>query len=234
MQISLIIPCYNEEKNIPLIINKLYPLYQDKSFEIIFVENGSNDNSLSILKSYESKIPNFNFISIKKNKGYGYGIVQGLKIAKGQFLAWTHADMQTNPLDILKGMRLIKGEQKKIFIKGLRKGRKISDSFFTFGMSLFATFNLGYFLWDINAQPCIFPSSFFEDWIDPPNDFSLDLYAYFQAKRKGYQIKRFDVNFGKRIFGVSKWNFNLYSKIKFIKRNLLYIVELSNRYKKWK
>ena len=54
MQISLIIPCYNEAENIPLIIQKLYPLYQDKSFEIIFVENGSNDNSLSILNKHQN------------------------------------------------------------------------------------------------------------------------------------------------------------------------------------
>ena len=94
-------------------------------------------------------------------------------------------------------------------------------------MSIFASLNLNCFLWDINAQPSVFPSSFIKKWKNPPNDFSLDLYAYFEAKKQGYKIKRFKVNFSKRLFGFSKWNFSLKSKVRFIKRNLYYIKNLS-------
>ena len=228
MKISLVIPCYNEEKNLPFLIEKLDILLQDNSFEIILVENGSSDNSLSILNSFKSNNYNFKFIKLEENKGYGYGIIQGLKIAQGDLLGWTHADMQTNPLDILEGIKIFKcNKNSKFFVKGLRYGRSISDRFFTICMSIFASINLGTLLWDINAQPSIFPSSFLKELGNPPNDFSLDLYAYFQAKKNGYKVKRFHVNFNKRLFGTSKWNFNFSSKVKFIKRNINYIVNLS-------
>ena len=231
MKTSLIIPCYNESKNLPFIFEKLDSLLTDNSFEIIFVENGSYDNSLSILENYKLKFPNIKFIALKQNQGYGHGIVKGLELAEGDLLAWTHADMQTNPLDILEGIRLFKSSQDKFLVKGLRYGRKLSDRFFTLCMSFYASINLGYFFWDINAQPTIFPSSFFKEWNEAPKDFSLDLYAYFLAKKNGYKIKRFDVFFNKRLFGISKWNFNFKSKVKFIIRNIKYINELKKKYR---
>ena len=224
MRVSLIIPCFNEGGNLPFLLKKLEKVKGNNLIEIIIVENGSNDNSLLIIKSFISEFPNLKLVSIKKNKGYGYGIIQGLRKAEGDFLAWTHADMQTNPLDILEGIKYLSNSEKRIFVKGLRYGRKITDRFFTICMSIFASLNLRCLLWDINAQPSIFPASFFKEWVNPPNDFSLDLYVYFLAKRKGYIVKRFNVEFNKRLFGNSKWNFNLQSKIKFIKRNLKYIL----------
>ena len=101
MKVSLIIPCFNEEQNLPFLIKKLEKLKNDKNIEIIIVENGSSDDSLSLLESINSKLPNLKLVIIKENKGYGHGIIQGLIKAKGDVLAWTHADMQTNPLDIL-------------------------------------------------------------------------------------------------------------------------------------
>ena len=83
-------------------------------------------------------------------------------------------------------------------------------------MSFFCSLILGTFLWDINAQPSIFPASFYKSWKNPPKDFSLDLYVYFLAKRKGYIVKRFNVEFSERLFGISKWNFNLLSRFKYI------------------
>lgn len=227
MKVSLIIPCFNEGENLPFLLKKLEKLKGNNFIEIIIVDNGSNDNSSSIIKSFISEFQNLKLVSIKENKGYGYGIIQGLRKAEGNFLAWTHADMQTNPLDILEGIKYFSNAEKKIFVKGLRKGRKITDRFFTICMSIFASLNLKCFLWDINAQPSIFPASFFKEWVNPPNDFSLDLYVYFLAKRKGYIVKRFNVEFRERLFGISKWNFNLKSKVKFIKRNLKYILKLS-------
>tara|TARA_B100001248_G_C27394780_1_gene464763 strand:+ start:1819 stop:2523 length:705 start_codon:yes stop_codon:yes gene_type:complete len=234
MRVSLIIPCFNEEENLPILFNKLQNLKNNKSIEIIIVENGSTDNSLSVLKSFKSNFSNIRLVAISQNKGYGYGIIKGLKEATGDLLAWTHADMQTDPTDILKGLKKFNKNGDKIFAKGLRYGRKPSDRIFTVFMSIFASLNLNCFLWDINAQPSIFPASFLNDWENPPFDFSLDLYAYFLAKRKGYKIKRFKVKFDKRKFGSSKWNINFESKIKFIKRNIRYIIKLSNDTSKWK
>ena len=75
-------------------------------------------------------------------------------------------------------------------------------------MSLFETLLLGKLIYDVNAQPTIFPKKFFYSWIHPPKDFSLDLYSYYLAKKYNYQIKRISVNFLKRISGQSKLKLN--------------------------
>jgi hypothetical protein len=128
--------------------------------------------------------------------------------------------MQTDPLDILQGLALFEKYGDGIFAKGRRCGRPVMDVVFTAGMSIFETLLLARPMRDINAQPTMFSRKFFESWVSPPNDFSLDLYAYYQAHCNGLKIHRFSVRFGERAFGVSHWNVNWKAKWKFIKRTV--------------
>lgn len=222
MKLSIIIPCYNEEKNLPVLLKKLATVIKRNDIEVILVDNGSTDNSKSILDSLLPDYPFASTIRVNVNQGYGYGILTGLKIAQGQFIGWTHADLQTDPHDVIKALDIIEHSDNpdKLFIKGNRKGRNLFDVFFTLGMSFFETFLLRQWLWDINAQPNIFPKKFFQSWQDPPFDFSLDLYALYQAKKNGLSIVRIKVMFPPRIHGTSSWNTGLKGKLKFIKRTL--------------
>ena len=143
------------------------------------------------------------------NKGYGFGITSGLTAARGEFISYTHADMQTDPADVLKALEIIKLEKnpQKCFVKGDRKKRPLFDQLFTVGMSVFETLFLGTRLWDINAQPNLFHRDFFHQLkMNCPNDFSLDLYFLYMAKIMNYKVVRFDVFFPNRIFGTSSWN----------------------------
>lgn len=203
-------------------------MFTSTDVEVIFVDNGSTDKSPKV---FDELIPKYNFaknIRVEINQGYGFGILSGLKTAKGDYLAWTHADMQTDPNDVVRGWKILKDSRnpENNFIKGKRYGRPYSDSFFTFGMSIFESLILGKTMWDINAQPNIFPRKYFEKWTDPPNDFSLDLYAYYQAKAHSLEIVRFPVLFGERAHGISHWNVNWRAKLKFIARTLGYSFNL--------
>ena len=226
MKFSVVIPCYNEEKNLPVLFKKLKPLLMNKSCDICLVDNGSIDNTYEILKKFESSEEAISILKIKENKGYGYGILKGLEASKGEILAWTHADIQTNPGDILKGINLFEKYGKNIFVKGNRFGRPLTDRLFTFGMSIFVSIFLKRFMWDINAQPTMFSSDFFKTWSNAPNDFSLDLFAYFSALNKKIKVHRFPVKFDKRLFGKSSWNVNFFSKLKFIKRTIKFTINL--------
>ena len=226
MKFSVVIPCYNEEKNLPILFKKLKPLLMNKSCEICLVDNGSIDNTYKVLKEFESKEESISILKIKKNKGYGYGILKGLEASRGEILAWTHADIQTNPEDILKGIKLFQKYGKNIFVKGNRFGRPISDRLFTFGMSIFVSLTLKKSLWDVNAQPTMFSSDFFKTWSNAPNDFSLDLFCYYSALNKKIKVYRFPVKFDKRLFGKSSWNINFISKLKFIKRTIKFTINL--------
>ena len=135
-------------------------------------------------------------------------IAAGLKEAVGEYLGWTHGDMQTPVQDALKALKIIETERspRKIFLKGQRIGRPFFDRFFTAGMSIFESALFGITLRDINAQPNIFHRSLMEGFFNPPNDFSLDLYAHHLAKINGFVIKRFPVSFLPRPHGESHWN----------------------------
>ncbi len=225
---SIIIPCYNEEKNIPLNLERYSQVIQRSDIELVIVNNGSTDGSAQVL---EELLPQYSFarvVNVEKNQGYGFGILSGLRAAKGDFLGWTHADMQTDPADALTAFAIM--EQQKnpelTYVKGLRENRPWMDEFFTKGMSLFETLYLGQKLYDINAQPNLFHRSFFESWKNPPHDFSLDLYTFYEARRHRLRIIRFSVLFPDRIHGESSWNTGLAAKWKFIKRTLDFSVKL--------
>lgn len=104
MKLSFVIPCYNEESNVNLIhdeIAKIFlPLYK---YEIIFVNDGSSDNTLKslkeILKNSKTKIKVINF---SRNFGKEAAIYAGLKEAKGDYISLIDADMQQDPKYVLE------------------------------------------------------------------------------------------------------------------------------------
>ena len=224
MFLSIVIPCYNEEENIPFLIQKCKGI-ASKNIEVILVNNGSLDNSLQILKTLLKNSKFIKIVNVKKNIGYGHGILKGLEKASGDFLGWTHADLQTDLYDVLTGIKFLE-KNKKVFVKGKRIKRPFKDNFFTMGMSFFETILFRKFFWDINAQPNLFSRSFYEIWKNPPIDFSLDLYVYYIAIKNKYKIERFNVIFKNRIFGQSKWNINWDSKIRFIIRTISFSINL--------
>lgn len=230
IKLSIIIPCYNEEKNIFLILEKFSKIILRNDIEVLFVNNGSTDNSEKIFKKLAPNYPFARIVKVDINKGYGFGIKSGLNKAKGEFIGYTHADLQTDPADVLRALEIIEKQEnpKMCYVKGDRKKRPIFDQFFTVGMSIFETIYLKTKLWDINAQPNIFHRSFYEDLDEIPNDFSLDLFLLYIAKKKGCKILRFNVFFPPRLHGVSKWNTGFKSKIKFIKRT----IDFSSKLKK--
>tara|TARA_B100001245_G_scaffold133681_1_gene99078 strand:- start:1502 stop:2200 length:699 start_codon:yes stop_codon:yes gene_type:complete len=227
INLSIVIPCFNEAKSLPKLVKDFSKKLKRKDVELILVNNGSNDSSETILLNLKK---NYNFlrtIRLKKNNGYGNGVLQGLKKAKGQYISWTHADLQTDPYDVIIGFEKFKKElSPKIFIKGNRLGRPFKDVIFTIGMSIFETILLKNFFWDVNAQPNIFHKNFFNMLEKIPLDFSFDLFFYFNAKKKNLKILRFPVKYPQRKFGVSHWNTDFKNKMKFIKRTIKYSFQL--------
>jgi glycosyltransferase involved in cell wall biosynthesis len=229
MRFSLVIPCYNEAANLPLLLERCNELAVRPDVEVVLVDNGSTDSTAEVLQNLLPKYPGCRSIRVEKNQGYGFGIVSGLRSAEGQILGWTHADMQTDPQDVLRGLDLFEEHGDNIFVKGRRYGRPFMDVVFTVGMSMFETLLLAKPMWDINAQPTMFPRKFFDAWSSTPDDFSLDLYAYYQAQTQGLKVCRFPVKFGERAHGVSHWNVNWAAKWKFIRRTIDFSLQLKKK-----
>lgn len=234
MKLSIVIPCYNEAANLPALLESYDAAITRSDIEIILVDNGSTDETAATLAALAPQYGRFlRTHTIPENQGYGHGILTGLGLAQGEFIGWTHGDLQTPPRDVVRALEIIEkeGGASNLYLKGNRKGRPIFDQFFTGGMGLFESLYLKTWLFDINAQPNIFHRSFFTDWENPPRDFSLDLYVLYSAKQRKLNIIRFPVPFLKRQHGTSKWNTSWQAKWKFIKRTVQFSIELKQRLK---
>jgi len=93
MKISLIIPCYNEEKAIPSVLSEVLALStrlekNGKILEVIVIDDGSKDNSLNLLKSYR----NITLVTNSTNLGYGGSLKKGFSLASGDFVAFMDMD----------------------------------------------------------------------------------------------------------------------------------------------
>lgn len=106
MEISLIIPAYNEEKQI---LNTLVNVieYMEKlevPYEIIVVNDGSQDKTAEMAKSLE---PYIRLISYEENHGKGYAVAEGVKAAQGDYIFFTDADLSYSPDYIAAGEKLL-------------------------------------------------------------------------------------------------------------------------------
>ncbi|MDB4661712.1 glycosyltransferase [Gammaproteobacteria bacterium] len=232
MHIHLVIPCFNESGNLLELHKKLCQLHlkYSKNFSkisVTLVNNGSSDRTSEILDLFQEQW--LSVLHLDSNLGYGGGIYHGIASKKdADIIGYTHADHQTHPQDFFEAALKIQDENIS-FVKGKRYGRPIIDRFFTFGMSLISSFVLRGVYYDINAQPTVFPSSFLNQIVEPPTDFSFDLFLYFLAKKRGIKIYRINVHFGPRFSGVSSWNKGIKDRYIFIKRTLKFIWQLSKR-----
>lgn len=232
--LSVVVPCYNEEGNVPALISRFKKVFSKTDSQLIFVNDGSKDGTLQALKAQTKKLGPANCLVLDKpNGGYGDALACGLRRAEGDFVAWTHADLQTDPSDVQKALKLIQSRKdpQATLVKGLRSNsRSKAELFFTVGMAAAATLFLQKFFWDINAQPKLFPRRFLIEVLrNPPKDFSLDLYALYKAKLAGYTIVSLPVEFGERKHGQSSWSTTWKSKSKFIWRTFCYLVQLRIR-----
>lgn len=234
MDLSIVVPCYNEAKNLRRLIDRFGESLAGRGgVEVVFVDNGSTDGSAEVFEGLLSR-PGCAFgrvVTVPANRGYGHGIVAGLRAGRGDFLAWTHADLQTDPADVLAGFDRVVSQAgpAKCFLRGRRVGRGWFDRLFTAGMSAFASCVLRTPLRDINAQPKLFHRSFLDAMADPPDDFSLDLYVLYLARRLGLTVLEQPVEFGKRHAGEAKGGGSLRGKWRLTKRTLRFTLALRSR-----
>lgn len=111
--ISIIIPCYNEEDSIQLIYNELKKVSNNMKygFEFIFVNDGSIDNSLSVLKKLSAKDKQVKYIHFSRNFGKEAAMYAGLSNSKGDYVTIMDADLQDPPSLLPEMLRLIKEEE---------------------------------------------------------------------------------------------------------------------------
>lgn len=207
--VSVIIPCYNEEGNIEKCILRV-PKLGNKT-EIIVVDDGSKDQTVSIVKRLIKKNPSLKLITYKQNHGKGYAVNTGMKKATGDILVILDADMTVPPEDLPKFINPLISEKaqftngtrfKKTMEKGAMKrmnliGNKLMGKLFTMTIKQEITDSLC-------GTKALFKNDFKKmggiDPTDPWSDFSL----IFGAAKLNLKIKEIPVAYKKRVAGKSK------------------------------
>ena len=209
MKLSVIIPIYNEEESLDNLFKELSDLFTDESgTEIIFINDGSTDQTLSIL---EHKIKNYSrwkILNLYRNYGKSVALQAGFDTAKGEIIATMDADLQDNPKEIYRLIdELNKGYD---VVSGWKKSRKdpfekkVASKFFNFFVKIFS----GLTIHDSNCGIKVFKREVTE---------MLTLYGgrhrYIPllAHQKKFLISEIVVDHRERKFGISKYGVKRYS-----------------------
>ena len=112
--ISIIVPCYNEEDSLPIFYEEITKISKDMKnvdFEYIFINDGSKDKTLEILKKMAKEDKRVRFISFSRNFGKEAGMYAGLSNSTGDYVAIMDADMQDPPSKVKEMYEIIKEEK---------------------------------------------------------------------------------------------------------------------------
>ena len=99
-KISIIIPAYNEEESLPLLydrLNKVISNLENYEFEVLFINDGSKDNTLKIIKELREKDARVSYVDFSRNFGKEVAMIAGLDYAKGDCVIFIDADLQDPP-----------------------------------------------------------------------------------------------------------------------------------------
>lgn len=123
--LTLIIPVFNESENLEKLNSELLSFLDQFPLPttVLFVNDGSKDDSLDKIKAMVNKEDRFDFISLRKNSGLSTAIKAGIDYAKTDLIAYMDSDMQTSPMDLISFLPFIDEYE---MINGIRTGRKDS------------------------------------------------------------------------------------------------------------
>ena len=207
VELSIVMPCYNEEEVLPISIPPLLKLCNKLNLrhEVILVNNGSSDGTPQIIDSFISQGYPVRRVDVLVNQGYGWGIICGLKEAVGEYIAYMCSDGQVLAEDVVRTFLAIRNTQRGT----LAKVRRVSRGDGLLRKSVSWVFNLlflilyGAITTDVNATPKIFHK---EDlnFLKPTSKNSfIDLEIMVKCKILGFNILEIPVDFYERQGGSS-------------------------------
>lgn len=112
-RLSIIVPCWNEEESLPLFYQEIKKVMNkmDLNFELIFINDGSKDNTLKLLREYAKENPVVKYISFSRNFGKEAAILAGLKYSTGDYVTLMDVDLQDPPAKLIEMYDVLVKEQ---------------------------------------------------------------------------------------------------------------------------
>lgn len=242
-ELSVVLPCYNEAGNVPGLLARFRPLAVQAALELILVDNGSTDATPEALRAALAEPGNAfaRSVRVPVNAGYGHGIQTGLETARAATVAFSHADLQCPPEDVLRAYEVHRRESASgpCLVKGRRLGRAVLDRAVTRAYNGLAAAALGLratrledgrsVVPDLNAQPKVFDRALVAALAEAPKDFTYDLYVLHLCARRGVRVLEFDVPYLERGWGKSKLAANPWVRLKTAANAARRVAELRQR-----
>ena len=131
--LSIVVPCFNEDESVEIFLEEIQKTLKDYNFEVIYVNDGSSDNTLKYIKELASKNSNVKYISFSRNFGKESAIFAGLKYASGDYICLMDADSQHPPKLIPEMLEAVLDEGYDVAAarRVSRKGEPKIKSFFS-------------------------------------------------------------------------------------------------------
>ena len=205
MYLSVIIPAYNEEKNIEKTVRSIFSYLKEKNIEheMIVVVDGSPDRTAEIARSLKNEIPTLELIDYPKNRGKGFAVKTGMLKAKGDFRLFTDADNATTIDHIEKMMPYFEKGDGVVIASIAVRGHKVAAGSEPVWRRVFGKLgNLfiqimavpgihdtqrGFKIFTVEAAEKIFPRMTIERW-----GFDIEVLAL--ARKFGFKIKEVPVD----------------------------------------
>ncbi len=207
MNFSIVIPVFNEELNIEVLIEEIFLSLQNNkyNFEVILVNDASTDSSLEVISNLQKKFPNIlKVINNNQNSGQSYSITKGIKTALNDTIVTIDGDGQNNPKDIPVLLNKFFSDEFLFLVGGIRVKRK--DNFIKIISSKIAnSFRKALLNDDCDDTGCslkVFDKKIFIEF-----PFFNGIHRFLPALFKGYGKKTFfiKVDHRKRKYGNSKY-----------------------------
>jgi len=131
--LSIVVPCFNEDESVEIFLEEIQKTLKDYNFEVIYVNDGSSDNTLKYIKELASKNSNVKYMSFSRNFGKESAIFAGLKYASGDYICLMDADLQHPPKLIPEMLEAVLDEGYDVAAarRVSRKGEPKIKSFFS-------------------------------------------------------------------------------------------------------
>lgn len=204
--LSLVIPLYNEAANAQKVAKELIEELSKEyiSYELVLVNNGSKDNTGHILSKLAKSNPEIKIVTVPVNQGYGWGVINGLRWASGDYLGFMGGDGQIEPGDVSKVFKgMVEGKYQLCKAKRCQREdgniRKIVSHIFN---KLFVyTFKVN--VRDINGTPKIMTRKCYESLNLSSKDWFLDAEVMLKANSLAVPLGEVPVVFRQRQGGSS-------------------------------
>ena len=124
--LSLVIPCYNEEENVPTLLSRVEASMNTlgRPYEVLIIDDGSTDKTPQMLAEAKTRLPWLRVIRMAKNAGQSAGFEAGFNAARGEYIATIDADLQNDPEEVPRLAKLLDENPNVDMITGWRKDRQ--------------------------------------------------------------------------------------------------------------